>query len=111
MKGRGFTAHPIRKLLFEMVIYRFCLVGALTVAKSGALHGRMGTTYHLSSKRQTQLSEMGVNVIQRPIVVDANIITSQSPATAINVAFTLIEKLTSRANVEKIKEGMGFPLL
>lgn len=73
--------------------------------------GRMGTTYHLSSKRQTQLSEMGVNVIDRPIVVDGNIITSQSPATAINVAFTLIEKLTSRANVEKIKEGMGFPLI
>ena len=45
------------------------------------------------------------------IVVDGNIITSQSPATAINVAFTLIEKLTSRANVEKIKEGMGFPLI
>ncbi|MGA3899352.1 DJ-1/PfpI family protein [Klebsiella aerogenes] len=66
---------------------------------------------HLSSKRQTQLSEMGVNVIDRPIVVDGNIITSQSPATAINVAFTLIEKLTSRANVEKIKEGMGFPLI
>ncbi|HCR0139587.1 TPA: hypothetical protein OMR93_004466 [Klebsiella aerogenes] len=51
------------------------------------------------------------NVIDRPIVVDGNIITSQSPATAINVAFTLIEKLTSRANVEKIKEGMGFPLI
>lgn len=66
---------------------------------------------YLSSKRQTQLSEMGVNVIDRPIVVDGNIITSQSPATAINVAFTLIEKLTSRANVEKIKEGMGFPLI
>ena len=86
------------------------IIASLAVAKSGALHGRMGTTYHLSSKRQTQLSEMGVNVIQRPIVVDGNIITSQSPATAINVAFTLIEKLTSRANVEKIKEGMGFPL-
>ncbi|MGG8156109.1 OprD family outer membrane porin [Klebsiella aerogenes] len=43
--------------------------------------------------------------------VISTIITSQSPATAINVAFTLIEKLTSRANVEKIKEGMGFPLI
>lgn len=51
---------------------------------------------------------MGVHVVQHPIVVDGNIITSQSPATAINVAFTLIEKLTSRANVERIKEGMGF---
>ncbi len=52
--------------------------------------------------------EMGVHVVQHPIVVDGNIITSQSPATAINVAFTLIEKLKSRANVERIKEGMGF---
>ncbi len=101
----------IRKFNNQNKIIASVCVGALAIAKSGALHGRMGTTYHLSSKRQTQLSDMGVNVIQRPIVVDANIITSQSPATAINVAFTLIEKLTSRANVEKIKEGMGFPLL
>jgi len=63
---------------------------------------------HLSSDRQKQLSEMGVNVVQRPVVVDGNIITSQSPATAMDVAFTLIEKLTSKANVERIKVGMGF---
>lgn len=101
----------IRKFNNQNKIIASVCVGTLPVAKSGALQGRMGTTYHLSSKRQTQLSEMGVNVIDRPIVVDGNIITSQSPATAINVAFTLIEKLTSRANVEKIKEGMGFPLI
>lgn len=83
-------------------------VGALPIAKSGVLQERTGTTYHLSSDRQKQLSEMGVNVVQRPIVVDRNIITSQSPATAMDVAFTLIEKLTSKANVERIKVGMGF---
>lgn len=98
----------IRKFNAQNKIIASVCVGALAVAKSGALQGRTGTTYHLSSKHQTQLSEMGVNVVQRPIVVDGNIITSQSPATAINVAFTLIEKLTSRANVERIKEGMGF---
>lgn len=54
------------------------------------------------------MSEMGASVVQRIIVVDGNIITSQIPATALNVALTLIEKLASRANVEKIKEGMGF---
>ncbi|AKL11839.1 DJ-1/PfpI family protein [Phytobacter ursingii] len=98
----------IRKFHAKNKIIASVCVGALAIAKSGALQGRTGTTYHLSSKRQTQMLEMGVNVVQRPIVVDGNIITSQSPATAINVAFTLIEKLTSRANVERIKEGMGF---
>jgi len=98
----------IRKFNSQNKIIASVCVGALAIAKSGVLQGRDGTTYHLSSKRQRQFSEMGVNVVQRPVVVDRNIITSQSPATAINVAFTLVEKLTSTANVEKIKEGMGF---
>ncbi|UJZ95149.1 DJ-1/PfpI family protein [Photobacterium damselae subsp. damselae] len=83
-------------------------VGALPIAKSGVLNGRNGTTYHLSKKRQTQMEEMGVNVIQVPIVIDKNIITSRSPSTAMDVAFNVVEMLTSTANLERIKEGMGF---
>lgn len=83
-------------------------VGALPIAKSGVLNGRNGTTYHLSKKRQTQMEEMGVNVIQAPIVIDKNIITSRSPAAAMDVAFNVVEMLTSTANLERIKEGMGF---
>ncbi|MGS4881202.1 DJ-1/PfpI family protein [Photobacterium damselae] len=83
-------------------------VGALPIAKSGVLYGRNGTTYHLSKKRQTQMEEMGVNVIQAPIVTDKNIITSRSPSTAMDVAFNVVEMLTSTANLERIKEGMGF---
>ncbi|WP_154140040.1 DJ-1/PfpI family protein [Photobacterium damselae] len=83
-------------------------VGALPIAKSGVLNGRNGTTYHLSKKRQTQMEEMGVNVIQAPIVIDKNIITSRSPSTAMDVAFNVVEMLTSTANLEHIKEGMGF---
>ncbi|UKA28046.1 DJ-1/PfpI family protein [Photobacterium damselae] len=83
-------------------------VGALPIAKSGVLNGRNGTTYHLSKKRQTQMEEMGVNVIQAPIVIDKNIITSRSPSAAMDVAFTVVEMLTSTANLERIKEGMGF---
>lgn len=98
----------IRKFNAQNKIIASVCVGALPIAKSGVLQERTGTTYHLSSDRQKQLSEMGVNVVQRPIVVDGNIITSQSPATAMDVAFTLIEKLTSKANVERIKVGMGF---
>ncbi len=83
-------------------------VGALPIAKSGVLNGRNGTTYHLSKKRQTQMEEMGVNVIQVPIVIDKNIITSRSPSAAMDVAFNVVEMLTSTANLERIKEGMGF---
>ncbi|MFQ1843376.1 DJ-1/PfpI family protein [Aeromonas veronii] len=83
-------------------------VGALPIAKSGVLSGRNGTTYHLSQKRQQQMQEYGVQVLNQPIVIDGNIITSRSPSTAMNVAFLVVEMLTSKANLEKIKEGMGF---
>lgn len=83
-------------------------VGALPIAKSSVLNGRNGTTYHLSKKRQTQMEEMGVNVILAPIVIDKNIITSRSPSAAMDVAFNIVEMLTSTANLERIKEGMGF---
>ncbi len=91
----------------EKVVASVC-VGALPIARSGVLSGRNGTTYHLSQKRQQQMQEYGVQVLNQPIVIDGNIITSRSPSTAMNVAFLVVEMLTSKANLEKIKEGMGF---
>ncbi len=64
--------------------------------------------FQLSEKRQTQMKEMGVNIIQQPVVIDKNIITSRSPSAAMDVAFAVVEKLTSTANLNRIKEGMGF---
>ena len=52
--------------------------------------------------------EFGVNVINKPIVIDNNIITSYCPATAVDVAFKLLEKLTSTEQVENVKKAMGF---
>ena len=84
-------------------------VGALPIAKSGVLSGRNATTYHLlEGKRRQQLAEMGANVLDAPIVRDRNITTSTSPATAIEVAFDLLERLTSRDNADHIREMMGF---
>jgi 4-methyl-5(b-hydroxyethyl)-thiazole monophosphate biosynthesis len=86
-------------------------VGALPLAKSGILEGRQATTYHLrEGLRRKQLASFGVKVVDEPIVRDGNIITSTSPATAMEVAFALLETLTSKENVEKIKEMMGFKL-
>ncbi|MFL0252877.1 DJ-1/PfpI family protein [Clostridium neuense] len=90
------------------IIATIC-VAALSVGKSGVLKGRRATTYHLKGAyRQKQLKEFGVNVVNEPIVVDKNIITSYCPETAPGVAFKLLEKLTSTEQMEIVKRDMGF---
>ena len=90
------------------IIAAIC-VGALALGKSGVLCGRQGTTYHLNNGyRQQQLASFGVNVVNQAMVIDGNIITSSSPATALDVSFKLLEMLTSSENCRRIKHLMGF---
>ena len=94
----------------EKIIASIC-VAALPVGKSGVLKNRKATTYHLKNgKRQRQLSEFDVNVVNAPIVVDKNIITSYCPETAPHVAFKLLEMLTSKEQMDEVKLAMGFKL-
>jgi 4-methyl-5(b-hydroxyethyl)-thiazole monophosphate biosynthesis len=84
-------------------------VGALPVAKSGVLRGRRATTYHLmNGKRRAQLAELGAVVVDAPRVRDGNIITSTSPATAVDVALDLLATLTTEENARTIRAAMGF---
>ena len=84
-------------------------VAALALGKSGVLRGRKATTYHLNNGyRQKQLSEFGVEVINEPIVIDNNIITSYCPQTAPGVAFELLRALTSEDKMNIVKKAMGF---
>lgn len=91
------------------IIASIC-VGALPIGKSGVLNGRNATTYNLNNRqRQKQLAEFGANVLyDEPIVIDKNIITSYNPSTAFNVAFKLLEMLTSKENCDSVKYLMGF---
>ncbi|AGF56058.1 4-methyl-5(b-hydroxyethyl)-thiazole monophosphate biosynthesis [Clostridium saccharoperbutylacetonicum] len=90
------------------IIATIC-VGALPVGKSGILKNRKATTYHLrDAYRQKQLKEFDVNVVNEPIVVDKNIITSYCPETASGVAFRLLEMLTSEEQMKIVKAAMGF---
>ena len=99
----------IRKFNLAGKIIAAICVGALPLGKSGVLCGRQGTTYHLNNGyRQHQLASFGVNVVNQPIVIDGNIITSSSPATALDVSFKLLEMLTSTENCRHIKHLMGF---
>jgi 4-methyl-5(b-hydroxyethyl)-thiazole monophosphate biosynthesis len=85
-------------------------VGALPLAKAGILAGRRATTYHLlGGKRREQLAAMGAEVVDAPLVRDRNVLTSTGPATAIDVAFWLLEELTSRENAGAIRTLMGYP--
>ncbi|EGT4530026.1 DJ-1 family protein [Clostridioides difficile] len=94
----------------EKIIASIC-VAALPVGKSGVLKNRKATTYHFKNgKRQRQLSEFDVNVVNEPIVVDKNIITSYCPETAPHVAFKLLEMLTSKEQMDEVKLAMGFKL-
>lgn len=87
------------------IIASIC-VGALPIGKSGVLKGKRGTTY--VGERQDQLKSFGVNVINEPIVIDNNIITSWNPSTAIDVSFKLLELLTSKNQSLYIRKIMGF---
>ena len=84
-------------------------VAALPLGKSGILSGRKATTYHLNNGyRQKQLLDFGVNVVNEPIVIDKNIITSYCPQTASGVAFKLLGALTTEQQMKTVKEAMGF---
>jgi 4-methyl-5(b-hydroxyethyl)-thiazole monophosphate biosynthesis len=90
------------------VIASVC-VGALPVGKSGILQGKKATTYNLDKGiRQAQLRDYGVDVVDEPIVIAGNVITSWNPSTALDVAFLLLERLTSREKADSIRKIMGF---
>jgi 4-methyl-5(b-hydroxyethyl)-thiazole monophosphate biosynthesis len=88
------------------IIASIC-VGALPLGKSGILKDKKGTTYN-SAVRREALHGFGVNVINQPIVMDDNMITSWNPSTAIDVALLLLELLTTKNNADKIRQLMGF---
>jgi 4-methyl-5(b-hydroxyethyl)-thiazole monophosphate biosynthesis len=84
-------------------------VGALPLGKSGILKGRRATTYHLrEGKRRKQLADFGVEVVDEPLVIAQNVITSTSPATAMRVAFELLSRITSEENSDQVRKMMGF---
>lgn len=96
---RGFKAN-------NKFIASIC-VGALPLGKSGVLKDKNGTTYP-SAIRRKALQGFGVNVINQPIVLDDNMITSWNPSTAVDVALLLLENLTTKNNADKVRQLLGF---
>jgi protein deglycase len=84
-------------------------VAALPLGRSGILRAKRATTYN-SQVRRASLKEYGAVVVDQPVVMDGNIITSWNPASAIEVALLLLEKLTNKDNSEYIRSAMGFSM-
>ncbi len=99
----------IRKFNVKGKIIATICSAAFPLAKSGILTNRRATTYHLRDGYwQKKLKEFGVNVVNEPIVVDGNIITSYCPQTGPAVAFELLKMLTSQEEMVVVKKAMGF---
>jgi len=86
-------------------------VGSLAIGAAGLLRGRHATTYHqLGGKRKAQLEAFGATFVDAPVVIDGGFVTSTGPGTALEVAFALLEMLTSRANAMRIRQLMRVPV-
>ncbi|MBQ0139298.1 MAG: DJ-1/PfpI family protein [Kurthia sp.] len=84
-------------------------VASLILANSGILNRRKATTYnHPTSIRRQQMIDYGVDFQHERIIVDEHIITSSNPGTAFDVAFILLEMLTTKDNANKVKDLMCF---
>ena len=83
----------------DKIIASIC-ASALPLGKSGILKGKNGTTYRNTVRREA-LKNFGVNVLDQPIVIDDNMITSWNPSTAAGVAFLLLEMLTLKRMLKK----------
>lgn len=88
------------------IIASIC-VAALPLGKSGILSGKKATTYN-SQARRNALKEFNAHIVDQPVVLDDNIITSCNPASAVEVALLLLEKLTNKENSNRIRSIMGF---
>lgn len=84
-------------------------VAAFPLAKSGVLKDRSATTYHLRNGfKRNELASYGVELGEPWLVIDKNIITSSCPKSAPDVAFVLLEQLTSKEVADKVRAVMGF---
>ena len=65
------------------------------------------TTYLLDNKRYfNQLKNYNIIPIEEEIVIDNNLLTCSGPGNALELAFKLLEKLTSKENLKTVKENM-----
>jgi len=91
------------------IIVAMC-VAAMAVARAGILKGRRATTYTQSTRHDNLqvLRECGAVPATERIVVSERIITNRGPDTAVEVAFQLLEMLSGKDDMGKVKKALMF---
>jgi len=78
------------------------------LAKAGLLSNRKVTAYPsvLDNCEQDDFQLNGMVQLDKPVVIDANVITSQGPGTAIDFSLSLIELLTTRKKRDEVESAL-----
>ena len=75
--------------------------------ESGYIKDKKVTTYLLDNKRYfNQLKNYNIIPVEEEIVKDNNLFTCSGPGNALELSFRLLEKLTSKENLEIVKKNM-----
>ncbi|WP_335965499.1 DJ-1/PfpI family protein [Galbibacter sp. PAP.153] len=101
--------HKIATIIHQNggIIATMC-VGVLPISDAGLLKEKKATTYNLSRFHDNvgRLEESGATYTGNKVEIDNNIISCAGPASSLEVAYLLLEKLTGKENTEKVKELM-----
>jgi 4-methyl-5(b-hydroxyethyl)-thiazole monophosphate biosynthesis len=84
------------------LIASICAAPAVVLAPIGILDNKAATCY---PGNQVDFGK-STKYKNKAVVVDGNIITSQGPATAMEFAFAIVEKLIGKDTVKKLKKHM-----
>jgi 4-methyl-5(b-hydroxyethyl)-thiazole monophosphate biosynthesis len=101
--------HEIASAVYKNqgIITTMC-VGILPISDAGLLVNKKATTYNLSRfhNNVSRLKAGKAIYTGKKLEMNSNIISSAGPAASLRVAYILIEKLTGKANANKVKELM-----
>ena len=88
------------------IIVAIC-TGVINLVETGEVKNKKVTTYLLDNKRYfNQLKKYDVIAEEEEIVVDENLFTCSGPANALDLSLLILEKITSKENVEIVKKNM-----
>ena len=79
----------------------------INLLESAYIKDKKVTTYLLDNKRYfNQLKNYNVIPVEEEVVEDNNLFTCSGPGNALELSFRLLEKLTSKKNLEIVKKNM-----
>ena len=90
----------------DKIIVAICSA-VINLLESGYIKNKKVTTYLLDNKRYfNQLRNYNIIPIEEEIMEDDNLLTCSGPGNALELSFRVLEKLTSKENVEIVKKNM-----